>query len=146
MQIQGSSLVKLPRARVWQLLNDPAVLARCTPGLSRLDREGENRYAATFTVAIGPVKGNFNGHITVSDQVPEEAMTLTVNAKSPVGVIAARGHLQLADEGPDTRVTWTGEPQLMGTLAAVGARLVQSVAKSQVDTFFTRLEQEAAHT
>ena len=125
------------------VLNDPAVLERCTPGLSKLEPEGEDRYAATFTVALGPVKGNFQGHISVTDKVLEEAMTLNVNAGNPIGGVAARGRLHLADEGTDTRVTWEGEPQLMGMLASVGARLAQTVAKTQVDQFFTSLEQEA---
>jgi carbon monoxide dehydrogenase subunit G len=59
VQIHGSSLVRAQRARVWTLLNDPDVLARCTPGLSRLVPDGEDRFAATFSIALGPVKGSF---------------------------------------------------------------------------------------
>lgn len=142
-QIEGSSQIRAPRPRVWALLNDPDVLARCTPGLTSLAPEGPDRYAATFTIALGPVKGTFQGRIEVADKVPDERMTLTVNARSPVGVVSARGTLRLEDEDGTTRVHWAGEPQLMGTLAAVGARLAQSVAKSQAEVFFQKLEQEA---
>jgi uncharacterized protein len=143
VHIQGTSLVKAPRDRVWALLNDPEVLARCTPGLDRLEAEADDRYRATFTLAFGPVKGTFQGRIEVSDKVPGEAMTLGVSAKSGVGGVSARGRILLADEGSDTRVTWTGEPQLVGMLASVGARLAEPVARSQAEHFFSRLEQEA---
>lgn len=143
MQIQGTSLVKAPRRRVWDLLNDPAVLARCTPGLERLEPDGEDRYTATFTVALGPVKGTFQGRIEVTDKAPLEAMTLSVAAKSPVGCVNARGRITLGDEGADTRITWAGEPQLIGMLATVGARLAAPVARAQAEQFFGSLEREA---
>jgi carbon monoxide dehydrogenase subunit G len=143
VQIQGSHLIKAPRARVWELLNDPDALARCTPGVTDLRRDGEDRFAATFTVALGPVKGSFQAHVEVTDKVPGEAMTLRMNGRSPVGAVGAVGRITLADEDGATRVTWAGEPQLMGMLATVGARFAQTAAKTHAEAFFTRLEQEA---
>jgi len=143
VQITGSHLIKAPRARVWELLNDPDTLARCTPGVTELSRDGDDRFAATFTVALGPVKGNFQAHVDVTDKVPGEAMTLKLSARSPVGAVGAVGRITLADEGDGTRVTWAGEPQLMGMLATVGARFAQTAAKSHAEAFFTKLEQEA---
>jgi carbon monoxide dehydrogenase subunit G len=146
VQIQGSHLIEAPRARVWELLNDPDVLARCTPGVTALKRDGDDRFTATFTVALGPVKGNFNAQIEVTDKTPLEAMTLKLSARSPVGAIGAVGRITLADEGAHTRVDWSGEPQLMGMLASVGGRFAQTAAKSHADTFFTKLEQQAQAT
>ena len=51
MQLQGEYVVHAPRDRVWQLLNDPAVLARITPGVTSLIPDGDDRYKATFVVA-----------------------------------------------------------------------------------------------
>jgi carbon monoxide dehydrogenase subunit G len=146
VQIQGTSLVKAPRARVWALLNDPAVLARCTPGLESLEPDGEDRFKAAFTVKLGVVTVPFKGQIEVTDKVPEEAMTLSVTAGSAMGGANARGRIALGDEGADTRVTWSGEPRLVGLLASVGARLAEPVARAQAAQFFSRLEEEARRT
>jgi carbon monoxide dehydrogenase subunit G len=145
VQIQGEHLIHASRDHVWHLLNDPAVLARITPGVTSLVPEGDDRYKATITVALGPLKGAFQGLIEVTDKRPPEAMTLKLQARGPGGGMAAIGRLTLheAETGtPATRVEWSGEPQLMGLLATVGGRLVQGTAKTQADQFFTQLERE----
>jgi uncharacterized protein len=146
VQIQGSHLIRAPRARVWQLLNDPDVLARCTPGVTALEPSGEDRFNATFTLTLGPVKGSFQAQIEIADKVPSEAMTLKLNARGPVGTLGASGRITLADEHGATRVAWSGEPHLMGVLASVGGRFAQTTAKSQAEHFFAKLEQEAQGT
>ncbi len=143
MQIQGTHFIDAPRARVWELLNDPDALAQCAPGVTELRRDGEDRFAATFTVALGPMKSNFKATITLTDKTPLEAMTLELTAQSPMGALGAVGRITLADEGDGTRLTWAGEPRLMGMLATVGGRFAQSAAKANAETFFTRLEQLA---
>lgn len=143
MQIQGTHLIAAPRARVWELLNDPDALAQCAPGVTELRRESEDRFAATFTVALGPMKSNFKATIALTDKTPLEAMTLELSAQSAMGALGASGRLTLADEGEGTRIDWSGEPRLMGMLATVGGRFAQSAAKANAETFFTKLEQLA---
>jgi uncharacterized protein len=143
VQIQGSHLIHAPRARVWALLNDPDVLARCAPGVTELTRESEDRFTAAFGVALGPVKGTFRATIDLADKTPLEAMTLKLSARGPVGTLGAVGRIALADEDGGTRVTWSGEPQLMGMLASVGGRFAQTAAKTHAETFFNNLEREA---
>jgi carbon monoxide dehydrogenase subunit G len=149
VQLQGEYVVHAPRDRVWQLLNDPAVLARITPGVTALIPDGDDRYKATFVVALGPFKNTFNGQVEITDKQPSEAMTLKVQARGPGGGVAAAGRITLREDESEpgaTRVSYTGEPQLSGMLATVGGRFVQGAAKSQADQFFTSLEREATRT
>jgi carbon monoxide dehydrogenase subunit G len=143
VQIQGTHLIGAPRARVWELLNDPDALAQCAPGVTELRRDGEDRFAAMFTVALGPMKSNFKAVIALKEKTPLEAMTLELSAQSPMGALGAVGRITLTDEGEGTRVAWSGEPRLMGMLATVGGRFAQTAAKANAETFFTKLEQLA---
>jgi carbon monoxide dehydrogenase subunit G len=147
VQLQGEYVIHAPRDRVWHLLNDPAVLARITPGVTALIPDGGDRYKTTFVVALGPFKSTFNGQVEIADQQPPEAMTLKVQARGPGGGVAATGRITLREDESQpgaTRVSWTGEPQLSGMLATVGGRLVQGASKSQAEQFFASLEREAA--
>jgi uncharacterized protein len=149
VQLQGEYVVHAPRERVWELLNDPAVLARITPGVTSLIPDGDDRYKATFVVALGPLKSTFNGQVEIADKQPPEAMTLKVQARGTGGGVAAAGRITLREDESEpgaTRVSYTGEPQLSGMLATVGARLVQGASKSQADQFFASLEREATRT
>ncbi len=142
MQLEGSHLVRATRAVVWQKLNDPAVLARCVPGVKSLEADGPDQFNASIEVALGPVKGVFKGKINLSEKTENQSMKLKLEARAPVGVVNAHGLVQLSDEDGNTRVTWSGEPQLMGTLASLGARLLGGVAQSQANQFFTKLQEE----
>lgn len=143
MQIQGSHHIQATRDQVWALLNDPDVLARCcAPGGAALEAEGPDQFKATVRVAVGPVKGTFQGHIRITEKTPPEAMTLTLIARSGVGGVSANGRIRLEEDDGGTRVVWSGEPQLLGMLASLGGRLLQGVAQAQAEEFFRRLEAE----
>lgn len=143
MLLEGSHFIHSPPNRVFTLLNDPAVLSRCVPGVKSLVLDGTDSYKAQVEVAIGPVKGKFDGKIAITEKLEPHSMTLKVEFKSPVGIANAIGSLKLEPENDGTRVHWSGEPQLMGMIASVGARLIGGVAKVQADLFFSKLELEA---
>ncbi|MFC4452552.1 carbon monoxide dehydrogenase subunit G [Deinococcus sonorensis] len=143
MQVQGTNVIQAPRERVWALLQDPDVLARCVPGVREMVDEGGGTYRAVMDVAVGPVKGAFKAKIRVSDQQPPERMTLGVEAKAPTGMVNAVGTLTLVDQGASTRVDWVGDPKLMGMIASLAGRLIGGISKQQADIFFGNLEKEA---
>ncbi len=146
MLLEGSHFIHSPPNRVFALLNDPAVLSRCVPGVKSLELDGTDSYKAQVEVAIGPVKGKFDGKIAITEKLEPQSMTLKVEFKSPVGIANAVGTLKLEPEEDGTRVYWAGEPQLMGMIASVGARLIGGVAKAQADLFFSKLELEAQNS
>ena len=49
MKLAGEHRFAAPRERVWQALLDPEVLAGTLPGFQRLERVGDNEYAAWKT-------------------------------------------------------------------------------------------------
>ena len=143
MQLEGSHTLQAPRAQVWAALNDPDVLARCVPGVRSLTRDGENTYKGALELAVGPVKGTYQGRVTLGDLVPPQSMSINLEAKAPVGVVRAKGNVTLEEQGDATVVRWVGTPQLAGMLATLGGRLIGGVAKQQAEVFFKKLEREA---
>jgi len=146
LNLSGSHVIEGTPEQVWAALNDPAVLARCAPGVKTLEPEGTDQYKAAIEVAVGPVKGVFQGRISITDKVEPQTMTLKIEAKAPVGIVSAIGKITLEPtDDPDlikTLVNWEGTPQLAGMLATVGARLISGIAKSQADLFFSKLQRE----
>lgn len=142
MKVEGTYTLPAPRERVWALLNDPAVLARATPGVKQLDPVGPNVYRALIELGVGPVKGAYEGQITLADQVPPERLTLKVQGGGRPGTITATGVLQLAEQNGQTLVTYSGDAQVTGLIASVGHRLIGGVAKQMATEFFKALERE----
>ncbi len=142
MKIEGQYLLPAPREKVWAALNDPDVLAKTTPGLKQLTPAGVNTFDATIELAVGPVKGSYQGKVRITDQTAPEKMTLIVEGGGRAGTIKATGTLILEAQGDATAVHYVGDTQVTGVLMSVGHRLLPGVAKQLAGEFFKALERE----
>ena len=143
MKLEGSHTISAPRQTVWQMLQDPNVLAKATPGVQSMKQESEDFYRATLKLGIGPVKGTFDGHVKITDKNEPEAMTLNVEGQGGPGGVKAEGRLRLEEQGDQTVIHWEGEPQMSGRIAAVGGRLVGGVAKKMAGQFFESIDKQS---
>ncbi len=143
MKIEGSHQLNAPRERVYQCLIDPEVLQRCIPGCERLEKTGENTYAATIRAGVGSIKGVFNGNVRLEDMRPPEHYRIVVDGKGGPGFLKGSGDFELAAQGDTTVIKYSGELQVGGTIASVGQRMIQGTAKMTASQFFTALEAEA---
>jgi carbon monoxide dehydrogenase subunit G len=132
MKIQGSHTFTAPREQVWRALLDPGILARTLPGCEKLERVGENDFQGVLSVQVGPVKGQFQGTLQLSDLRPLEGYHMKLDGKGPAGFMSGEGKLSLADagDGGSTLLTYDLDAQVGGRLAGVGQRLIESSAKS----------------
>lgn len=131
MKIQGEHTFDAPRERVWQALLDPNVLARTLPGCERLERTAENEYRGVLNVQVGPVKGQFQGTLHLSDLVPLESYHMKLDGSGPAGFMNGQGGLSLADTpAGGTVLSYDLDAQVGGKLAGLGQRLVESSARS----------------
>jgi carbon monoxide dehydrogenase subunit G len=130
MKIQGTHTFDAPRERVWRALLDPGVLARTLPGCEKLERVGENNYLGVLNVQVGPVKGQFQGTLVLTDVRPLEGYHMKLDGKGPAGFMNGEGDLLLTDAGGSTVLTYDIDSQVGGRVAAVGQRLLESSSKS----------------
>ena len=133
MKLEGEYVFNGSQEEVWELVRDPEVLATALPGTQSLDQVGENEYEGEMNVRIGPVAGVFSGKIIVSDEVPPESCTLTVDGKGKPGFANGVGHVNLIpQEDGTTLMKYEGDVQIGGRLASVGQRLLDTTSKSMI--------------
>lgn len=133
MKLQGEYIFDGPIEEVWEIIRDPEVLATALPGTQSLEQVGENEFEGTMHVRIGPVAGVFAGKIVVSDEVPPESCTLTVEGKGAPGFANGTGRVKLIEQGDDqTLLQYEGDMQVGGRLASVGQRLIDTASKSMI--------------
>jgi hypothetical protein len=142
MKVEGEHMVAAPRERVWALLNDPAVLQRATPGVKEFHPVGDDTFRAVLELAVGPVRGTFEGKIQIADKVPPERLTMIVEGSGRPGTVKARGDLQLVAQDGRTLVRYSGDAQVTGVLMSVGHRLFGGVAREMAGKFFSALARE----
>jgi uncharacterized protein len=144
VKIAGSQTLKMPRERAYALLHDPAVLARCMPGCESLEKIGDNEYAMRMKMALASVSGLFQGKVRTSEPNPPESFRLLVEGTGKIGFMKGDGLLKLGGSDNVTDLTYEGDVQVGGTIAAVGQRLIDTTAKMMIKRFFGKLENEAA--
>ena len=143
MKISGSYTLPFARERVYQLLQDPEVLAQCMPGTDHLAKIGPDEYEMKMKMVISAVQGLFAGKIRVTGQKPPEQFRLLVEGSGKVGFLNGEGVLTLVLSDASTEVRYEGEVQVGGVIAGVGQRLLDTTAKLVIRKFFEKLTELA---
>lgn len=69
---------------------------------------------------------------------------MEVEGSGPQGQVSGSGTLELIMQDNQTTVRYNGEANIRGTIARVGARMIQPAARQIVGQFFGCLESKAA--
>lgn len=145
MKLSGSHTVSTSLSNIWEILMDPDVLARITPGIKQLENHGPNKYNVVSEIRIGPVKGAFKGDMEVTDITKMEKFTLKINQKSKLGNVAALATIGLIPENDNVVINFSGEARISGLLTRTSQRLISGVAKKLTKDFFNALDREISN-
>ena len=131
MNLNGTFTFNGPRTTVWELLQDPEVLATALPGAKTLTQTAPDKYEGTMKVSVGPVTAaEFLVGVTLTDKVPPQSFKMHIDGKGGAGFTRGTASIDLQElpEG-GTIMTYASDVQVGGRIAAVGQRLVESVGR-----------------
>ncbi len=142
MDISATYVFDAPAEKVWNTLMDPQALAACVPGCQSLEPTGENEYQAVVNVGVGPVRGNFTAKVAMTEANPFQSYRLSLSGNSNIGFGSGDSLVTLEEqEGGKTAVRVETQAQAGGTVARVGQRMMESVARGMLDRFFSCLQE-----
>jgi len=142
LKISGSYSLPFDREKAYQSLHDPAILAICVPGCDSLEKIGDNEYAMKMKMALAAFSGAFSGKIRVAEPNEPESFKMIVEGTGKVGFLKGEGHIHLQPVETSTQVTYDGDVQVGGTIAAVGQRMIDTTAKMMIRKFFEKFTEE----
>jgi hypothetical protein len=128
---------------VWDLLNDPTVIASCLPGCERLEPIGDDRYRASLKLAVASVTGEYTATVAMLDKHAPVSYRLVVDGSGKPGFMKGEATIELTAQDDGTMVSVKGTGQVGGLVARVGQRLLGSVSKMMMDRFFACLQERA---
>jgi carbon monoxide dehydrogenase subunit G len=146
MEVSGTHHFSAPRERVWRLLLDPDILQQCLPGVEDFVEVGPEEYEARMKIGVAAIRGTYQGRVKIEGKDEPNSYRMVVEGKGPAGQISGDATIALSQAADDggTRVDWTGNANVRGTLARVGGRVMQPAAKMIVGQFFNCLEGKAS--
>jgi carbon monoxide dehydrogenase subunit G len=143
MKIEGTFVFHGPRQLVWDLLQDPQVLTRALPGTESLTNDGPDTLRGVMKVSVGPVTAaSFDVSVALTDKQPPAHMVMQIEGRGRVGHVRGTAAVDLTEEGDSTVMHYRSQVQVGGTIAAVGQRLLDSVAHTMLKQGLEALEKE----
>src|SRR5438105_7439491 len=141
MEFSGTETIAAPIATVWAYLMDVHKVAACTPGFQSLEELGEEHWKEVISVSVGPVKAKFTLDVTRPEKHEPDLMVVQARGKAPGSAVDLSGKMNLsAIDAEHTRMDWTAHVEVSGTIASVGARLLQQTAEKLTGQFFDCLK------
>lgn len=144
--IEGEERIAAPVDKVWQALNDPAVLKECIPGCQSLEKKSDTELAATVVLKIGPIKATFAGEVTLKNLNPPHSYTIEGEGKGGIAGFAKGGaDVTLTSDGADaTLLKYATNADVGGKIAQLGSRLIASTSKKLAGEFFSTFNQKVS--
>lgn len=146
MEVTGDYKFKATQDKVWDILMDKAALQKALPGCERFEEVGDNEYEVTMKIGVASIKGTYNGKISMADFQKPDHYVLKVEGAGGQGFLSGEGIFDLSQEGEGdklrTVVKYKGIANVGGTLAGIGARMLNPVAKMMAGNFFKAMEKQ----
>src|SRR5579859_7692286 len=141
MEFSGTQTIGVPSEKVWTFLVDVNKVAACAPGFQSLEELGEEHWKAVVAAGVGSIKAKFTLDVTRPEMHEPEQMVVKARGKAPGSAVDLFGdmHLTALDEN-QTRMDWKATVTVSGTIASVGARLLQGTAEKLTGQFFDCLK------
>lgn len=141
MDFSGTQAIDVPVKDVWIYLLDVNKVAACAPGFQSLEVVGDEHWKAVVGVGVGAVKAKFILDVTRPELQEPELMVVKARGKAPGSAVDMSGDMRLtAVDATQTRMDWQAHVVVSGTIASVGARLLQGLAEKLTGQFFECLK------
>jgi carbon monoxide dehydrogenase subunit G len=151
MQFSGTVDIRASRDRVWAFLVNPNDVGSCGPGVESIEVVDDTHFRARAKVGVGFISARFVVDMSMAELEPPDRALIKAHGQAPGSAVDAVATMALKD-GPEggTTMDWSADVTISGTLASVGARLIEGTANKMIGQTFecirVKLETPAATT
>lgn len=137
LELGGTESMAADRDTVWKCLTDPGFVARSAPGAGDVTIVGPGHFRMEIGVGVAIFKLTFDMDVQMHDLVPQESARLTATGGAHGTQATVHSSIELADDGPGRqRLNWQAVGEVHGTLADLGAPIVESVIRMMTRDFW----------
>jgi carbon monoxide dehydrogenase subunit G len=141
VNVSGEREFAAPRATVWEVLNDPAAMAKTMPGVESFDVHDDRNWTANVKIPLG--LGGLKMKVDmekVEEREPEFAK-LAIKGKGVGAMMNMETSFTLSDAADgSTSMAWSAEVKVLGPVGSMGQRVLQPIVNQQVKHVLTALD------
>ena len=137
MKFAGTVAIDAPRDKVWAFVIDPNQVGQCGPGVESIEVIDDSHFKATAKVGIGFISARFVVNMEMAEQQPPDRAVIKAHGQAPGSAVDATAAMTLTD-GADggTTMDWSADVTISGSLASLGARLIEGTANKMIGQTF----------
>jgi carbon monoxide dehydrogenase subunit G len=145
LEFSGSPASAAPRDRVWERLMDPHFVAQSAPGVESVEAVDPTHFKVISGFGVGSIRVRFTMDVELFDIDAGKSAKMRVRGKAPGSAIDVVSKLQVDDAGSGgTQLSWSATSEVSGTVASVGARLMEGTARKLTEQFWTDFAQRVS--
>jgi uncharacterized protein len=138
MHFEGTVEIAAPRDKVWAFVIDPNQVGQCGPGVESIEVIDATHFKATAKVGVGFISARFIVELEMAELQPPDRAVIKAHGQAPGSAVDATAEMRLADGSApgSTQMDWQADVTIAGTLASVGARLIEGTANKMIGQTF----------
>ena len=140
MKVSGEREFQAPRATVWEVLNDPARMAKTMPGVESFDVQDDKHWRAHVKIPLGLGGLRMSIDFEKTEEREPEFAKLHAKGNGVGAVMNMDTSFALSDAGSGTLMKWEAEVHLLGPVASMGQRVLQPIVNQQVTQVLSALD------
>jgi uncharacterized protein len=144
--VSGTKELAAPRDAVWQVINEPAEMAKLMPGVESFEIIDEKHWTAKVKVplGLGGLKMTMNFE-RLEEREPEFA-SMRAKGQGVGALMDMTTSFTLSEDGTGTSMAWEADVKIAGPVGAMGQRVLQPIVNQQVSQVLSALEQRVSES
>ena len=132
MILEGERTFEAPRATVWQVLNDPASMAKTMPGVETFDVHDDKRWTANVKIPLGLGGLKMKVDMEKTEEREPEFAAMAIKGQGVGAMMNMQTKFELSEEGAGTKMKWSADVKIAGPVGSMGQRVLQPIVNQQV--------------
>jgi len=142
VKLEGTRSFAAPRESVWEVLNDPARMAKTMPGVESFEVQDEKRWKANVRIPLGlgvlPLSIGFEK----TEERPIEYAHLRAKGTGVGAILSMETGFHLSEADGGTSMRWEAEVKIAGPVGSMGQRVLQPIVNQQVQNVLAALDEQ----
>ena len=144
MIVSGTKELAAPRETVWNVINDPAEMAKLMPGVESFEVTDATHWTAKVKVPLGLGGLKMTMNFEKLEERPPEFASMRAKGQGVGALMDMTTSFTLAEAGEGTSMAWEADVKIAGPVGAMGQRVLQPIVNQQVQQVLGALEKRVS--
>jgi carbon monoxide dehydrogenase subunit G len=137
MVFGGAPVIDATKDQVWRCLLDPQFVGSTATAIESVTETDATHFAVVAGLGIGSLKLRFKLAVELFDIVTGASMKMRARGKAPGSTLDVVTTFQLEELEPKkVKLVWEAVSDVGGTVASVGARLLEGTSRRLAEEFW----------